>query len=96
MNDTNQLEIQNGDFVVERSEYQHVQHLLEAYPGHYRQHPQVGIGVKDLVSSSLSRQAVRQRVRKGLLIDRALVDDVKVSEDIASAEKTIQVILKDQ
>lgn len=47
------LIIKNGDFWVENSENQHVEHLLKANPGDYKQFPITGVNIPKYLASPL-------------------------------------------
>jgi hypothetical protein len=43
------LAIQNGDFVIGNSSNQHQEHILLAHKGEYREFPELGVGIKDML-----------------------------------------------
>lgn len=45
VDDQNDLVINNGDFLCENSDIQHVDHIITAQPGEYKETPQLGFGV---------------------------------------------------
>ncbi len=48
-NDTHELEVVNGDFIIGQSDQQHVQHIIEAQKGEYKNSPLVGFGIINFV-----------------------------------------------
>lgn len=75
------LEILNGDFKVELSEQQHVQHILKAYKGQYYQNPLVGLGMARYKGASLNPQRLKQEIKVQLKADNILPKVVEVSPD---------------
>lgn len=52
LNDDNELIFSDGDFVVGPSDSQHIANLLEAFPGNYKQHPLIGVGIGKMLNGS--------------------------------------------
>lgn len=64
----------NGDFVVAASDLQHVEHILIAHPGHYKNAPWVGIGIEDYLNaptSGMARQRLEREIKLQLEADGA-------------------------
>lgn len=54
MNDivySNELELANGDFKVGESTNQHVKHILISNKGEYKQHPELGAAMENMLNS---------------------------------------------
>ncbi len=45
VDDNNDLQVADGDFVTGQSDQQHVQHIVEAQKGEYKNDPLVGFGI---------------------------------------------------
>ena len=59
---TSDLVIKDGDFAIGLSDEQHIAHIIEAMPGHYKQYPLVGVGARLYINSPLDgvfRRAVK-------------------------------------
>lgn len=62
----------DGDFAFGNSDEQHINHIVIAQKGNYRQHPLVGVGIAEWISSPNSAQriaALQQRIRLQLDYD---------------------------
>jgi len=57
------LQVRGGDFVAGPSDDQHIQHLMLASPGHYRERPEVGMGLLEFANAPLSAPETN-RLRK--------------------------------
>ncbi|WP_271782228.1 oxidase [Aquimarina algiphila] len=54
--ENNDIKIENGDFVIEASDQQHVQDIFKAHKGEYKQWPLVGFGAsRYLKKTTLSK-----------------------------------------
>lgn len=76
---TDDLVIQNGDFLVDESDNQHIEHILKADRGQFRQWPLVGVGVTRLRNSSVDRVALSQLIRLQLTGDNYLVKSIRIT-----------------
>jgi hypothetical protein len=76
---TDDLVIQNGDFLVDESDTMHIEHILKADKGQFRQWPLIGVGALRLKGASVDRVAISQAIRVQLMADNFLVKSVKVS-----------------
>lgn len=65
----NDLEIVNGDFKVDESDSQHVEHILIADKGQFRQHPLIGVGINRQMNGSINPQEIRQTIKLQLESD---------------------------
>ena len=77
-----ELAILNGDLDTGYSDEQHVEHILLAQKGHYKQHPLVGVGIADYVNSPVSlltRRKLEKDITLQLEADRA--NEIKVGYD---------------
>lgn len=62
------LVIRDGDFVVSESAQQEVEHLLIAEKGMFKQHPQLGIGIRRQLGRGLTG-ALKRNIRLQLEAD---------------------------
>jgi hypothetical protein len=60
VDDSYDLLIENGDFVIGNSHVQHVRHIFAAHPGTYKQYPKLGIGIKDDINSPMDQSLIRK------------------------------------
>jgi len=74
-----QAVIQGGDFLVDPSDQQHIEHIIKAKPGQYYQHPLLGYGIIDQVSSSQDPYKIKQDIKLQLKADNYRPTQVIVS-----------------
>lgn len=64
--------IKNGDFVMGDATQQHQRRLLMAQKGEYKQHPLVGVGLRNFIDDespdNLKREIRMQFVRDGMAV----------------------------
>jgi len=53
----------NGDFNVGYSDEQHIQDVILAAPGHYKQHPLIGVDVLQYVNAPMSPRVIAEMER---------------------------------
>lgn len=80
LDDGGDLLIQNGDFAIGRSDQQHVQDIINSYPGWWKQYPNVGVGVMNYLNSSgqqqkLQRNIIIQLQSDGYVVSNPIVDN---------------------
>lgn len=74
------LEFVQGDFSIDESTAQHVNHILLATKGDYRAHPLLGADITRLVSEDKSPNLVQQDVQEELERDGMRVQAVRFGE----------------
>lgn len=72
------LEIINGDLAVLESDAQHIDHIITADKGHFRQFPLVGVGIEKFLNHSTTEQEIRQAIKLQLEADGFMVGTIKV------------------
>jgi len=76
------IEIKDGDLRVDDSDGQHIEHILRAKPGHFTQHPTLGVGVDDNINGNESRQSIKQKIKQNLEADDYLVRKIEVTGEV--------------
>ncbi|HUH35147.1 MAG TPA: hypothetical protein VL022_04875 [Moheibacter sp.] len=77
------LQIENGDFVVDRSEAQEVENILMSFKGDFKSDPMVGVGIARKLKSSDTVQGIHREVHEQLQYDGFGWIDFKIEgEDI--------------
>ena len=71
--------IANGDFVLGRSDEQHQKHILIAHKGEYKEHPEVGVGIADMLNDDAYTEALIE-TKKQLQYDGMLINNVSYNE----------------
>lgn len=94
---SNDIEFINGDFKVKESDSQHVEHVLIADKGQFRQFPLIGVGIKRQLNGSFNPQEIKQIIKLQLESDgynvrqvtiEPTIDDMKI--DIDAERKNVE------
>jgi hypothetical protein len=86
------LNISNGDLLISESDSQHIDHILTANKGHFKQSPLIGAGIIEFINNSASEQEIRQRIKLQLESDGFSVRQVKINSgniEIDAERKTV-------
>jgi len=78
---TGDLEILNGDIFVNESDSQHLEFIVTADKGQFRQFPLIGVGIRRFSSGPFDAQAIRQAIKLQLESDGYNVRKVSVSNN---------------
>lgn len=73
------LSIVNGDISILESDSQHIDHIITADKGHFRQFPLVGVGIVNFLNASSSEQEIRQVIKLQLEADGFSVKQIKIN-----------------
>lgn len=76
------LKIENGDFLIGDSDMQHVDHILLAHPGEYKEYPQVGVGLSKYVKTTGKEQSLKRSIRVQLNYDGYKNPRIKLSDNL--------------
>jgi len=82
---TDDLVIFNGDFRLINSNEQHIEHIIYSYIGHYKEFPNLGVGIDLYRASSgqvgrLKSEIVNQLTNDGYIINKVVVDNSNIDE----------------
>lgn len=83
MNDfiyNNDLEIAGGDFLLGESSSQHQQHILLADKGEYKQFPELGVGILNMLLSE-DATAFLIEAKRNFEYDRMQVNEIKFTNE---------------
>lgn len=69
VDESGELIIKNGDFVIDESDRQHVEHITIAHPGEYKQHPMIGFGAILKVKSNVNKIQFKRDLKIQLAYD---------------------------
>lgn len=75
------LTILNGDLFINDSDSQHVDFIVTADKGQFRQFPLVGVGLRRFINGPFNQQEIRQAIRLNLESDGYNVRKVSISND---------------
>ncbi len=76
---TDDLQIKNGDFVVGHSNEQHQKHILLANKGEYKEFPEVGVGIAQMIADDRYTEILIE-TKKQLEYDGMEIDDISLDE----------------
>lgn len=76
------IRIKDGDLVVGDSDNQNIEFIITAKPGQFYQFPTLGVGIVDEVKGSISKQALRIKVKNNLEADNYRVNRINVTGGI--------------
>ena len=76
--DTGDLKIENGDFVIDESDAQHIEHLLRASKGEYKEYPLCGCDSIKQLKGPVSGE-FRREIRVQLKQDGYNVEDLIIA-----------------
>lgn len=87
LNEERDVLIQNGDFVIAPSDAAHIEHLLLAWKGNYREFPLCGVGVARYLNASYnieSRAELKRDIQLQMQVDgyRKIEIDIKSFDNI--------------
>lgn len=74
------LEIQNGDLLIGISDEQHQKHILVADKGEYKQFPEFGVGILNLLNSE-DATAMLLEAKRNFEYDRMKVRELRFTDD---------------
>lgn len=74
--------IKNGDLLVGDSDGQNIEFIISAKPGQFYQFPTLGVGITDEINSSISKQALKIKIKNNLEADNYRVNRIDVSGTI--------------
>ena len=69
VDETGDLIIVNGDVKIDESDTQHVDHIVVADKGQFRQFPLIGVGILRMVNGSPNPQELKQQIKLQLESD---------------------------
>lgn len=70
VDENNDLKIQNGDFVVGFSDFDHIIDIIDFNQGDLVEYPQIGVGIINYLNSSGKQQELNRRVRLMMEADK--------------------------
>ncbi|MDE5525701.1 hypothetical protein [Elizabethkingia meningoseptica] len=79
IDDSGELMIINGDFVIGDSDMQHVEHVVIACPGEYKQFPPVGFGAILQIKKNSNELAFKRDLKIQLEYDGYPDPDIDLS-----------------
>lgn len=75
------LVIINGDLLVGESDQMHIEHIVRAEKGHFRQFPLLGVGIRKELSGDINPHELKQDIKTQLIGDNYSVKQIIVPPD---------------
>lgn len=72
------IDAQTGDFIVEESDEQHIEDIIVANTGSYKEFPLVGVGIENYINASMNPQDLERQIKIQLKADGYKVRNPKV------------------
>lgn len=69
VNESGELLIKNGDFVIDESDRQHVEHIVIANPGEFKETPNLGFGAINKIKSNADKYRFKRDLKIQLGFD---------------------------
>jgi hypothetical protein len=74
------IEFVNGDLKIDESDAQHVDHIVTADKGQFRQFPLVGVGIGRLLNGTPNKIEVQQQIKVNLESDGYNVRQITIDQ----------------
>ena len=74
------LEINDGDFIADSSAYQNTQHIILAQKGEYKEVPEIGVGIEQMLNHEESTEFLIE-IKKNLEYDGQKVTNVSFTQN---------------
>lgn len=78
-NQDGDLKIENGDFVIGRSNEQHQQHIILANKGEYKEFPELGVGIVSMLNDD-NFTGILIDAKRNLEYDGMQIDNIAYKE----------------
>lgn len=85
------LRIENGDFVIGKSDQQNIRNIVQAQRGQFYHTPLIGVGILDEMNSAATVQSLKNRIKTNLKLDNYESDGIEIADDYSitvNANKT--------
>lgn len=79
---TDDIQFSGGDFDVDKSDQQHVDHIIRAKPGQFYQFPELGVGIDDFRQGTINKPFLRQQIKDNLEKDNYRVNEIIIEGDL--------------
>ncbi|WP_312310945.1 hypothetical protein [Empedobacter brevis] len=87
--DEQDLEIINGDFVIDESDQQHIGDIFIAQKGEFKEFPQVGFGAVNYIKTNVSPSEFERDLRIQLEYDNYSNPEIDTKDGIENTQITI-------
>lgn len=79
--DTDDLRIENGDFVIGNSDQQNIRNIVQSQRGQFYQTPLIGVGILDEMNSASTVQNLKNKIKNNLKLDNYESDGIVIGDD---------------
>ena len=83
------IEIKNGDFVIDESDQQHIEDIFIAQKGEFKEFPQVGFGAINYLKTTISPYKFERDLRIQLEYDNYSNPTIDTTNGIENTQITI-------
>lgn len=80
LDETGDLLIVNGDFVISDGTLQHQEHIIIAQKGEYKQYPEIGVGIANILNDENPRDIITQ-IRRNFEYDGMTIKKLEFDQD---------------
>ena len=77
----NDLEFNNGDFIITNSDQQHIEDIVEAYTGSYKEFPLLGVGIRQYINAAGAQAELQSIIRLQLEADGYTVNNIILGDE---------------
>lgn len=81
---TDDLRIENGDFVTGESEMQEVSHIIRSEQGMWKENPVIGVGLRKFLKQKPRAEEIKKRIKVHLQRDEKdydqIIKKIKINE----------------
>ncbi len=88
----NDLSIGGGDLLIQESDMQHIEHIINANKGNYYHSPLTGVGAIKYVGGYSSNQALEQEIRLQLKRDNYTILELSTTKNIDESKIYVNAI----
>lgn len=81
-NSDGDLSIKNGDIEVGPSDNQHLEDIMLADWGQFRQYPELGVGIERFFMGNYSKQYIRKEIRREVESDNFTITNLELDGDL--------------
>lgn len=83
----NDLKAKDGDFVVDESKAQHIEHIMMVQKGQFYQYPLLGVGIKSKIKGDA--EGIKREILKQLKSDSIEIDKIDIKFEQEELKITI-------
>lgn len=74
------IELKDGDFVLDKSTEQHLSLLLLSEKGEWREFPWLGVGIRNMLLDDAQPLLLKKEIRKQVQLDGAILTKLRLKQ----------------